>query len=66
MTTFIIVTAGIVVYALYQRRRVKFNLKVWFANVSLEAEEPGQRQAAPRPAGGKLNPSGVSADARRA
>lgn len=45
MMMFMLVMAGVVVYALSQRRGVKFNLKVPFANVSLEAEEPGFRQA---------------------
>ena len=49
MTTFILVAAAIVFYALYQRRGVKFNLKVWFANVSLEAEEPALRHGTTKP-----------------
>jgi len=49
MLTFILLMAAILAYALYQRRDVKFTLKVWFANVVLEAKEPGAREVTTKP-----------------
>jgi hypothetical protein len=47
MTTVVLVGAGILVYALRQKRDVKFMVKLWGANVLLEAKDAGGGLLAP-------------------